>query len=591
MQGELERIAAGEKVTATNERLQAEAGAKRKRRLSLLLPPCLVLAAAVALLIWKWPPPPKAELKIMAVLPIDTLGQDPDTNALALGLTETLTAKLVQASDSDFTQVVAARDLRDKGVKTAEDARREFGTNMVLESSLQRSGKTVRINCSLVDSKTHRELAAKTIEADASDAFGLQDKIVSAALDMLPTQINPEQRNQLAARPDTKPAAYEAYVRGRGYLQEYEKPENIDNAIAEFNQALKIDPNYAPAYAGLGEAYWIGYQQPMNRGNEWLSKASQNCTKALTLQPQLADGLTCLGNVSYGTGKYQDAVKQYRQALDLNHDSDEALEGLASAYSKLGDTKSAEATFKEAIALRPSYWGAYSWLGEFYYDGGRLQEAIEAFQKAIELAPDNYRSYYNLAAIYVLQGQYQKAIEASNRSIQLRPNFQGYLNLGAAYFLQHRFQDAAAASQGSLQLDVHDGLTWGNLGDALYWSGKRSEAKTAYRKAIALYQEKLKVNSRDSSALSYIAEYSVMVGDSKVALESLQRALHLDPDNPDVMFKAALVYNHLGDKEESLLWLKKAAQAGYPRTIIRDIPDFQALREDPRFSCFNKKLK
>ena len=239
LQSELERIAAGEKATATNERLEAAAGAKRKRRLGLFVAAILVLAAAVALLIWKWPPPTKAELKIMAVLPIDTLGQDPDTNALALGLTETLTAKLVQASDSDFTQVVAARDLRDKGVKTAEDARREFGTNMVLESSLQRSGKTVRINCSLVDSKTHRELAAKTIEADASDAFGLQDKIVSAALDMLPTQINPEQRNQLAARPDTKPAAYEAYVRGRGYLQEYEKPENIDNAIAEFNQATE----------------------------------------------------------------------------------------------------------------------------------------------------------------------------------------------------------------------------------------------------------------------------------------------------------------------------------------------------------------
>ena len=76
----------------------------------------------------------------MAVLPIDTVGQDPATSALGLGLAETVTAKLVQASDSDAIQVVSSRDLRDKGIKTAEDARREFGTNLVLESSLQRSG-------------------------------------------------------------------------------------------------------------------------------------------------------------------------------------------------------------------------------------------------------------------------------------------------------------------------------------------------------------------------------------------------------------------------------------------------------------------
>ena len=83
----------------------------------------------------------------MAVLPFDTVGQDPATSALGLGLTETLTAKLVQASDADAIQVVSPRDLRDQGVKTAEDARREFGTDLVLESSLQRSGQTIRINC------------------------------------------------------------------------------------------------------------------------------------------------------------------------------------------------------------------------------------------------------------------------------------------------------------------------------------------------------------------------------------------------------------------------------------------------------------
>ena len=92
---------------------------------------------------------------------------------------------------------------------------------------------------------------------------------MNAALDMLPARIRSTQRKALAVRQDTQPAAYEAYIRGRGYLQEYEKPENIDNAITEFNQAIKIDPNYAPAYAALGKTYWAGFQQLDAEKNGW----------------------------------------------------------------------------------------------------------------------------------------------------------------------------------------------------------------------------------------------------------------------------------------------------------------------------------
>ena len=177
--------------------------------------------------------------------------QDPATGALGLGLTETLTAKLAEASASDGIQVVSPRDLRDQGVKTAADARREFGTDLVLESSLQRSGQTIRVNCFLVDSKTHRQIAARSITVDAGDTFGLQDQVVSETLDMLPVQIKAEQRRKLNVSQDTQPAAYEAYIRGRGYMQEIGS-ENIDKAIAEFTKAIHIDPNYALGYACLG---------------------------------------------------------------------------------------------------------------------------------------------------------------------------------------------------------------------------------------------------------------------------------------------------------------------------------------------------
>ena len=582
----LSRLSAGQETTATNQlsRVEELVAKTRKRRIIATLAAVLLLGLAVGYVAKRWwTPQTSVRQRVMAVLPIDTMGQDPSTSALGLGMTETLTTKLVQAGDSDAIQVVSPRDLRDKGIKTAEDARREFGTDFVLESSIQRSGPTIRINCYLVDSRTHRQLAAKTIEAEIGDPFVLQDRVVSAALDMLPVQIKPEQHRKLNASQDTQPAAYEAYIRGRGYLQEYEKPENIDSAITEFNQALKVDPNYAPPYAGLGEAYWIGYQQ-LNRGKVWLAKASANCEKALDIATGLAEGHTCLGNVLKATGQYAKAAEQFQRAVDLNPDSEEALRGLADSYQKRGNPSGAEAAYKKAIALRPNYWGAYNWLGAFYASQARYLEAADMFRKVTELTPDNYRGHSNLGGIYLLQGHYEDAIFESKRSITLRPNVDAYSNLGTAYFALRRFADAAENFQEGANLDERNWMNWGNLADALYWTpGRRPEASSAYRKAITLAQAELELNPRDATAWFLTASYCAMLDDKTQALDSLQRALEIAPADPEVAFRAAIVYNHFGDTERALSWLKKAVDAGFSRSSIRDLPDFDTLQGNPSF--------
>ena len=192
---DLARIVAGEDVaTGTlrhlEEREHAAVAQRRKMVATVLVVLLLGLVLGYAAKRW-WLKAAPEQQKIMAVLPIETVGQDAATGALGLGLTETLTAKLVQAGDGNSIQVVSPRDLRDQNVKTADDARREFGTDYVLESSLQKSGQKIRVNTYLVDSKTHRQLAARTIETDAADTFGLQDQVVNAALDMLPEKSIP----------------------------------------------------------------------------------------------------------------------------------------------------------------------------------------------------------------------------------------------------------------------------------------------------------------------------------------------------------------------------------------------------------------
>ena len=528
--------------------------------------------------------PVLASARVMAVLPFESVGNDASINALGLGLTETVTTKLVQATDGGHLQLVSTRDLVAQGIKTADQARREFGTDLVLEGSLQQAGGRIRITCSLVDPRTHVQYAAQEVTGDASDIFALQDQLFEKVLYMLrKTAVQVEPPRLLLTQVAAKSAAYDFYLRGRGYLEEYQNLDNLQNAIHEFEQAVAADQNYAPAYAGMGMAYTIGFQQ-MNQGKGWLDKAKQQCERALAITPQLAEGHTCLGDVYYSTGHYEDAVQQLQTSLDLDHTSDETLRLLASAYQKTGNTAAAEATFRKAVSLRPNYWSVYNAFGAFYYSQARYKEAAGMFRKVTELAPLNYRGYSNLGGTDLSLGTYGDAVRELQRSVALRPTSESYGNLGTAYFYLRRYEDAAANLKSALDIDNKDSLNWGNLGDTLYQiPARRSESMNAYRQAIALSEAQLQVNPEDAGLLAYSADYHAMLGEQQAAQTMIGRAITLSPRDPDVLFRAAIVSNHFGDTARALDYLKRAVGAGYSRNLVRDTPDFDRLRSNPQF--------
>jgi len=581
---ELTRVAGGQASSTVASGLTPPQLRTRKKIWASVGAVVLLIAMALGFLLWRTPKA-EAHQKIMAVLPFDLVGQSSATSALGAGLMETVAAKLGEAGNNDAVEVIAPHELREKGVKSATDARREFGTDMVLEGSLQQSGQELRVTCNLVDSRTGRQLGARTVTRDVNDIFSLQDDTVSAVLDILHAARIKVQARQPATRPQTLPAAYAAYMRGRGYLQEYEKPENIENAVAEFQRAISIDPGYALAYADLGIAYWREYQR-LDKGSEWVAKASDNCQRALSLNSQLTEAHICLGTVLNGSGKYERAAEEFKQAVALNRESDEALSGLADAYTNMGNFAAAEDTYKRAMALRPNYWGIYSELGLFYYSRARYPEAAAMLIKATQLAPDNYEPYLTLGGIYVTEGRYQDAIEAFKRSIDLRANSDAYNNLGYAYILLHQYPQAIEALEKALKIDAGHWEYWGNLGDALYWSsGRRGESVAAYQKAISIGQANLLVNPRDGQLLIYMADYSAMLGEQQLSLSFLEKALEASPSDPEVFFRAAAVRNHFNQTELAIDYLKKAVSLGYSQANIRDCPDFGDLQSNPQFKA------
>ncbi len=520
--------------------------------------------------------------KHLVVLPFAVLGGDPQNQAFADGLTETLTAKLTQLTPSHSLQVVPAGDVRAQKVKTVDQARQELGVNLVLAGSLHRSRDMMRVTYTLVDANTRRQLRADTITASASDPFVVEDRVVASVLRDLEIELQPEERSALAAHGTSQPAAYDYYLRGRGYLQDYQEPENIDSAIAVFNHALEQDPHYALAYAGLGEAYWHKYQQSKN--SAWIGQALTSCERAVASDRGLANGHTCLGFVYNDTGKYEQAVEQFQQAVELEPNNDDAYRGLASAYGGLGKLAEAEATYLRAIEARPSYWAGYRDLGYFYYLHGRYAEAEKRFRTVTELTPDNPRAYTGLGAIYHLMGQDEEAIKVLQKSLAIKPTPEAYTNLGTIYHFEQRYRDAVPMMEKAVELGGANYIRWGNLAETYYRVPElNAKATGAYRQAAQLAERQLTINPKDAEARAWLAVYWVRLKRKQEALTEIERARRLAAKDVNILFRAAQVYELAGNRDRALRALESAVEGGYSTEEVRRAANLAELRKDPRY--------
>jgi tetratricopeptide (TPR) repeat protein/predicted Ser/Thr protein kinase len=520
--------------------------------------------------------------KLVAVLPFAVTSDEAKEKPFSDGLTETLTAKLTQLTVDPTLQVVPAPEVRARGASTIDDIRKEFGATLVVEGNLQRSGDRIRINIALVDAGANRQLRAESLTIPASDPFALQDQVVNATVGMLQLEVQPGEREALKAHGTDTASAYDFYLQGVGYLQDYDKKENIDNAIKVFNTALELDPGYAGAYAGRGQAYWKMYES--GKDPQWIESSRHDCEHSLALNKRLPSAHVCLGTVYKGTGHYEDAVAQFQSAVANEPTNDDAYRGLADAYEHLGKLADAENTYRRAIELRPHYWGGYSWLGSFYYHHARYPEAASMFSQVIALAPDSIRGYYDLGATYNSQGRYSDALGMLQRSIVIRPTATAYTNVGNAYFYLQRYAEASEAYQQAVNFSKTDYVLWWNLADGYNWTpGKRAQAVEAYHEAISLAVDRLRVDSKDAYALGVVAYCHAMLGERKQALAYLQSGLKLAPEDSEMRFKAALVYNQFADTGQTLSWLKSALASGLSVANARDTPNFDSLRSDPRF--------
>jgi serine/threonine-protein kinase len=518
----------------------------------------------------------------MAVLPFTNVGDDPANRSFCDGLTEILTSTLTQLERfQGELWVVPATEIRTREVKSASDARKVFNVNLVFTGGVQREGDRVRLALNLVDTENLRQLRSKVIEGTPADLTSLEDRVVAAMAEMLDVQLKPDEKKELTAGGTTVPAAYDLYVQARGALGSYQGEHDPQEAVELFKQALALDPGFALAQAGLSNAYLELFF--WKKDPHLVDEAAASARRAAKLNDRLADVHVTLGEIYRTTGKYEDAVREFERALKLDPRSSGAFGGMARALDALGKAEDAEATYKRAIALRPGYWLTHNRLGNFYAAHGRYDDAEKQLQEVIALTPENVWGYNNLGALYFTLGRYGKAREMFERAVSIQPSYMLYSNLGTLAFIQRDWAEAVAKFEQARALDDKDYVLWGNLGIAYHWLGQHErQSHEALTKAIALAEQQLTVNPRDTTVLADLAGYHALVGEKDKALSYVRRVEADGCKRPDLALQIADVYADLGQADAAIVWIGTGLELGYPPAQLSNLPALDGLVKDPR---------
>ncbi len=521
----------------------------------------------------------------LAVLPFTNVGDDPANQAFCDGLMETLTNRLTQLEQfQGALRVVPATEVRDGEIASTSAARRAFGATLVLGGSVERLGKRVRLMVNLVDALSLEQLRSKQIATQVGDLWALQDGVVDLVTELLELELRPAARDMLRAGETRSGAAYDLFVQGHGYLARWDKGENVEKAISLFQQALREDPKYALAHAGLGEALWRRYWH--TKEPSWIKEAQKSCSRALELNDRLAALYVTRGIILAGTGSPEEAVKDLERALKLDPSNATAYRALGDAYRGLGDYGAAERILRKAIDLRSNDWAAYKDLGMFYYRRGNYPAAEPCFRRMTELNPDDYLGYRQLGGTYYLMGRYDEAIALHKKSLAIRPTEVAFSNLGTIYFFQDRYAEAAQAFEEAVKQGTVKYLIWGNLADAyLRTTGPTEKSAHAYRRAVQLAERDLTVNAKDSETRASLAVYCARLGQKERAESAAGEARRLAPGNVTVLFRSGLAYELAGKRDLAIAALRDALAGGYSAAEIQRHPDLAGLRQDPRFSA------
>jgi TolB-like protein/DNA-binding winged helix-turn-helix (wHTH) protein/Flp pilus assembly protein TadD len=405
-------------------------------------------------------------IESLAVLPLHNLSHDPEQEYFSDGMTDELITDLAKFGGLRVTSHTSVEQYKDTKRPLAEIAR-ELGVDAVVEGTVTRSGDRVRITAQLIDGRSDRHLWAESYERDLRDVLALQNEVSGDIAKEIQIKVtNPEKSPLASARP-VSPEAHEAYLKGR-YFWNKRSEEGVRKGIDYFEQATRIDPNYAAAYAGLAESYIVLNGHRFLPPTQAFPKVHAAALKALELDERLAEAHTSLGSYQW---EYE------------------------------WDKSGAEKEFRRAIELNPSYATAHAWYAEELAALGRGDQALAEIKRAREVDPLSLPISVVAGWILYVERDNNQAIDQFQRTLEMDSNFAiAHLYLGRAYVQKGNLEQAIVEAQTATRLSGSHPFYMAWLGYAYARAGNRNEALRILRQLKVISGKKY-VASHDVAAI------------------------------------------------------------------------------------------
>jgi len=455
---------------------------QRKRGFTVGL--AILLLAAIGLGYWFFAnrSTNATQIKSIAILPFENESGNADVEYLSDGMTESLIGSLSQLPNLKVKARTSVFRYKGKEIDPKRIGQ-ELSVQAILIGRVLQRGQDLTLYIELIDAATENVLWKDNYSRSMSNLVSLQSDIAKDVSHKLKTKLSRADEQQVTKTYTENTEAYQLYLKGRYHLNK-QNEDGYKKSLDYFQQAIALDPNYALAYAGIADAYFLAADFYLSN-REAMEKAKAAATRALEIDDTLAEAHSSMGTV--------------RMIYDWN-------------WSET------EKELKRAIELNPNYADAH--MAYSFYLGvvrGRHSEAIEQAKQALQLDPYSLLANGTLASALMRGRQYDQAIEQFHKTLELDQNFWwAHQWLGETYARKGQFLEAIAELQKARQLDNNPQI-WGRLGRAHALSGNRIEAQN-------LINELKELSKQHYVSSTYVAEIYTGLGERDKAFEWLEKA-------------------------------------------------------------------
>ncbi|MCL7959566.1 MAG: tetratricopeptide repeat protein [marine benthic group bacterium] len=413
---------------------------------------------------------PVADLRSVAVLPFATRSADESDEYFSEGMHDDL---LTQLSKIDSLTVISRTSVMQYAstTKSIPEIADELGVATILEGGIQRAGDRVRINVQLIEASTDKHLWAETYDEEltAANVFAIQSDLAKKIAGALQATLSPDVAARIDARPTENTEALELYSRARYLILSAAGASQEMQARDLLEQAVKLDPGYARAWAALGSLYLALKADGSIPVAEGTRKADEAITRALELEPDLASAHSARSLYLTDQLRYEEAEEESLRALELNPGSSEEHRRYARLLLQLDRHDESVQQARRAVELDPLSIQSRASLGDAMWWAGDWEGTVTESMKLIEMAPNNAYAHYNLGYGHAMQGHDTEAIEAFRKAVELDPGDpQSKTGLAWAWARVGQRDSALAALEGvpaEASLIKEIAIVYGELGD------------------------------------------------------------------------------------------------------------------------------